>query len=217
MIVEDYGCFPEISSNWVSLIITTLLPILLELIAGVYGCLSIRAFYNRSIILNSNRYIRLICFSVCDLLVGIPITLYYLYDTLVILTLEPFSGPTQEKFSQIFQLPAVVWRATTFSELNFELNRWIVIWGAFVFFAIFGFTEEARINYRAMLQYVVQYFVKITGIRVKSRPSSIKPEGCVTSFSFSVLCLIYSNILFRIIFYNSQAHGSSRGDVLPNS
>ena len=184
LIVEDYGCSTAYYPNWVSLIITTILPILLELIAGVYGCLSIRTFYKRSINLNSNRYIRLICFSVCDLLVGIPITLYYLYNTIAVVTLDPFSSPTQEQFSQIFQVPAVIWRSTTFSELNFELNRWIVVWGAFVFFAIFGFTEEARNNYRAMLQYVIQFFVKITGIKSRPRSSEAQAEGCVISFFF---------------------------------
>ena len=185
MIVEDYGCSPGTYITWISLIILYILPLLLELIAGVYGCLSIRAFYNRSINLNSNRYIRLIIFSVCDLLVGIPITLYYLYIDIAILQPGPFYGPTQkEQFSQIFQLPAVVWRATTLSELSTELNRWIMVWGAFVFFAIFGFTEEARNNYRAMLQYVIQFFAKITGIKSRPRSSEAQAEGCVTSFFF---------------------------------
>ena len=183
-IYEDYGCTWEPSTDWVALIITVILPLLLELIAGVYGCLSIRAFYNRSINLNSNRYIRLICFSVGDLLVGIPITLYYLYDAFAILRLQPLSSPTQKQFSQIFQEPAVIWRANTFSELNLELNRWIVVWGAFVFFAIFGFTEEARNNYRAIFQYVIQFFVKITGIKSHPRSSEAQAEGCVTSFFF---------------------------------
>ena len=183
-IIEDYGCSPGFDSNWVSLIIIYILPLLLELIAGVYGCLSIRAFYNRSINLNSNRYIRLIIFSVGDLLVGIPITLFYLYVEIATTTLQPFSSPTQEQFSQIFQLPAVVWRSTTLSELSTELNRWIMVWGAFVFFAIFGFTEEARNNYRAMLQYVIQFFVKITGIKSRPRSSEAQAEGCVTSFFF---------------------------------
>ena len=189
VIIEDFGCSVAIRVTWVTLIIISIPPFLLEFIAGVYGCLSIRAFYNRSnkknhinnLDLDSNRYIRLICFSVCDLLFGIPITLFYLY--IDITRLVPFPGLTQEhyNFSSITQFPAVIWRASTLSELSVELNRWIIVWGAFVFFAIFGFTEESRNNYRAMLQSVVQVFIKITGI--KSRPSS-KVEGCVISFSF---------------------------------
>jgi len=184
-ILEDYGCTESILVTWVSLLIISIPPILLEIIAGVYGCLSIRAFYNRSkntqindMNFDSKRYLRLICFSICDLLVGIPITLLYMYFDIKVLA--PFPGLKEEHydFSYIAQVPAVDWRATTLNELNVELNRWIIVWGAFVFFAIFGFTEESRNNYRAMLQSVVQVFVKITGI--KSRPkASSKDEGIV--------------------------------------
>jgi pheromone a factor receptor len=196
IILEDYGCSQSILVTWVSLLIIYIPPILLEIVAGVYGCLSIRAFYKRSkntqindFNFDSNRYLRLIFFSVCDLLVGIPIALFYLY----ISTTEfiPFPGLKEEHydFSYIIQVPAADWRATTLGELGSELNRWIIVWGAFVFFAIFGFTEESRNNYRAMLQSVVQVFVKITGI--KSRPkASSKDEGCVISVFFAVLRLI---------------------------
>ena len=190
MIAEDYGCSMPILTTWVTLVFISIPPILLEIIAGVYGCLSIRAFYNRcksngtrnnslNLGFNSSRYIRLICFSACDLLVGIPVMLFYLYMTIT--SLAPFPGLTQEhnNFSQILQLPAAAWRADTLDELSFELNRWIIIFGAFVFFAIFGFTEESRNNYRAMLQYVVRVFMKITGIKCRR-----KTEECVYNFFF---------------------------------
>jgi pheromone a factor receptor len=195
-IFEDYGCSESILSTWVSLITLAIPPIILEIIAGVYGCLSIRAFYNRSkntqinnMNFDSNRYLRLIFFSVCDLLVGIPITLFYLYVDARVLV--PFPGLKAEHydFSYIFHISAVDWRATTLSELSVELNRWIIVFGAFVFFIIFGFTEESRNNYRAMLQCVVQVFVKITGIKKRPQASS-KDEGCVIYPFFSVLHLI---------------------------
>lgn len=205
----------EVLPTWVSLLIISMPPILLELIAGVYGCLNIHVFYHRSSNLNQNqnnlnpesiRYIRFICFSACDLLCGIPITLFYLYFN--IKGLVPFPGLTIEhyKFSEIAQLPAAVWRATTLSELTFELNRWITVWAAFVFFAIFGFTEESRNNYRAMLQYVVRDL--LSGITSRS---SSNIESCVTSFFFLFSVLIYSNMLFRIVFHNS--HGSREDDI----
>jgi pheromone a factor receptor len=116
-----------------------------------------------------------------DLLTGIPITVFYLYLNVVQFT--SFPGLTQDQFFLIFQLPSVDWRSNTMVELSYELNRWIMVWGALVFFAIFGFTEESRNNYRAMLQFVFQAFVKITGI--KSRPIN-KAEGCVISLFFPI-------------------------------
>ena len=187
VIMEDYGCSRSVSNTWVTLIILYIPPVLLEIIAGVYGCLSIRAFYNRSnkthindFNFDSNRYARLIFFSTCDLLCGIPITSFYLYIAITDLFPGPFPGLKEEhkNFFFINEIPATVWRSTTLSELAGELNRWILVWGAFLFFAIFGFTEESRNNYRAILQSVVQVFVKITGI--KSRPqASSNAEGCV--------------------------------------
>ena len=212
MIVEEYGCDMPILVTWVTLVFINIPPLLLELISGVYGCLSIRGFRNLSKLnetrcnLNPKRYIRLICFSTFDLIVGIPITVFYLYLDIKILV--PFPGLAQEHsdFNQIYQYPAVLWRANTLTELSYELNRWITVWGAFVFFAIFGFTEESRNNYRTMLQTLVQVFVKITGI--KSPSNSKKAEGCVfISFFFFLFLSLFSiwytrNILFRIVFYN---------------
>ena len=187
VIFEDYGCSVAILPTWVALIILSIPPIVLELIAGVYGCLSIIAFYKRSnntLINNFNfdskRYRNLILFSVCDLLCGIPVTLFYLYNNVT--RIVPFPGIKEEHydFSYVYQIPADVWRSTTLSEFNVELNRWIIVWGAFVFFAIFGFTEESRKNYQAIFQSVVQFFAKIT--RIKTRPiTSTKHEGCVIS------------------------------------
>ena len=205
-IVEDYGCSSSFAPTWVTIVIVAVPPILLELIAGVYGCLSIRAFYKRRSHLNecfsshpnlnSNRYIRLMCFSALDLFIGTPFSTVYLFYSITELT--PFPGFSQEyqDISEVTHLPAVVWRATTIYELTFELRRWIIIWGVFVFFAIFGFTEESRNNYQAILQFVVQGFIMITGM--KSRPSSSKAErsaNLLICYSFSLFLSDIPNIL----------------------
>ena len=72
-----------------------------------------------------------------------------------------------------------------------------MVWVAFVFFAFFGFTKESRNNYRAVLQFVVQVFVKITGIKSRSSTnrSRNEAEGCVTSLFF-VLRLINTIICY---------------------
>ena len=84
--------------------------------ARFWCLLNIRAHYNRSKlnethnILNPDRsYIRLIYFSAvdCDILCGIPMTVFYLYRNVV--ELVPFPGYKQ--FSLIYQVPAVEWRA----------------------------------------------------------------------------------------------------------
>ena len=200
MIVEDYGCAAAIFPSWVEIVVVSVPPILLELIAGVYGCLSIHAFCKRrsemnNILsrhqnLNSNQYLRLMCFSICDILAGIPITVAYLCFA-VKSGLLPYPGLKQEHydFSDIIQVPAVLWRANMISELSWELNRWIMVWIAFVFFAIFGFTEDSCNNYKAALQAVVCVFRKMTGINSRSNAIANK---CVTSFFFFLFPVRYT-------------------------
>jgi hypothetical protein len=57
--------------------------------------------------------------------------------------------------------------ASAISEFSYEMKRWIMVWGIFVYFAIFGFTEESRNKYRAILQSFVHGLTVIV-----SRPSS---------------------------------------------
>ncbi|KAF8808062.1 pheromone receptor [Phlegmacium glaucopus] len=185
MIFEDYGCFPALLSSWVAVVISGVPPFLLELIAGVYGCLSIRAFYKRRSELNqlvsnhrnldSNRYIRLMCFSIFDVLTGIPITFFYLYSGIVGPSV-PFPGLKQEHhhLSNVILLPAALWRSTMITELSLELNRWIIVWIGLLFFAMFGFTQESVNNYLATFHAVVQFFR--TKIGIKSRPMSSRAK-----------------------------------------
>ena len=205
MIVEDYGCGPSSFEfrNWVAVVFVSIPPILLELISGVYGCLSIHAFCKRRSEMNnilsrhqnlnskmSNQHLRLMCFSICDILGGIPFTVAYLFFS-VKSGLLPYPGLKREHhhFSEIMQVPALSWRANTISELSWELNRWIMVWIAFGFFAIFGFTEDSCNKYRAALQAVIQTFGKMIGIK------SSNTEGYIISFFFSILSHIPTMVI----------------------
>lgn len=188
-IVEDYGCSSSIALTWVAVAIVAAPPILLQLIAAVYGCLSIRAFYKRRSQLkesfsshpnfNSNRYLRLMCFSALDLFIGTPFAALYLCFSSGHASFPVFSQGYH--FSEVTQVPAVVWRATAISELIYEMKRWIVVGGIFLFFAIFGLTEESRNKYRTTLQSFVQ---GLTGIM--SRPGSMDERSAFLRLFFSV-------------------------------
>ena len=139
------------------------------------------------------------CFSVLDLLIVAPFVLVYLCFAIV--GLSPFHGLTQEHyhFSQVVQVPAVVWRATTISELTVEFKRWVMVWGAFVFFVFFGLSQESLNNYRALFQSVVQVFTMVTGIKYPPRPTN-EAQECVFSFFFPSVFCSSSDMLFRITF-----------------
>ena len=182
---------------------------LTTIFTGAYGCLSMGPFYKcRSEMnellssyqnLNSNRCARLMCFCVCDLLVGIP-SLRPFWP--LISRCARFLNRLQSEhryFSEVVQIPAVVWRATAISESENVLYRWICVYCTFVF-AIFGFNKESRNKYRSVLQSV---------IRVASEPSWWYQESrpaLAVRLSVLYLLLLFpfwpdmQNFVFKITF-----------------
>lgn len=59
-------------------------------------------------------------------------------------------------FSRVDQFPALVWRSDPILSSSLEITRWAVVLCAFIFFAFFGFADEARKNYRGALDSVAK-------------------------------------------------------------
>ena len=98
--------------------------------------------------LNRNRYVRLMAVSATDILLAIPL------GTLVMvngskLGVKPWRGwaYTHEHYSVVHQVPASIWKNEPDDVLGLEMFRWSLVLGAFVFFALFGFADEARRHY----------------------------------------------------------------------
>jgi pheromone a factor receptor len=51
-------------------------------------------------------------------------------------------------YSEIMQIPSNMWKDNSSSAVGPELFRWSLVLCAFLFFAFFGFANEARKNYR---------------------------------------------------------------------
>jgi len=99
---------------------------------------------------NQNRYIRLIALSSCQIFTSLPFALFGLYVNAHVLTVYPWISwdDTHSNYSFVGQFPSFMWRASPISEVMVELSRWIPVVSAFLFFAFFGFAEEAVRHYR---------------------------------------------------------------------
>ncbi|KAI0250480.1 hypothetical protein BJV78DRAFT_1283251 [Lactifluus subvellereus] len=64
----------------------------------------------------------------------------------MVLDIKEGLGPWQ--LFQIMQIPSSVWKHDRISLLGPEMLRWSLVLCAFVFFAFFGFADEARQDYR---------------------------------------------------------------------
>ncbi len=99
---------------------------------------------------NQNRYIRLIALSAAQIFFTLPVTVFSLYFNAHYLTVHPWISwdDTHSNYYVVNQIPSFMWRANPISQTLLELNRWTIVIAAFLFFAFFGFAEEARRNYR---------------------------------------------------------------------
>jgi len=80
---------------------------------------------------------------------------------------------THIDYSLVRQIPSIMWRASPVPEAMLELNRWIVVAAAFLFFAFFGFAEEARRHYGKVYSFASSS-LRLPNLR-KSKASSGSP------------------------------------------
>jgi pheromone a factor receptor len=158
-IYEDFGPAVSMVITPLTFVLFSAWPVAIGTISLFYSVMNIYLFYTRerrfrqlmsSVGLNRNRYIRLIAISATEILGTIPL------GTLIIvknakLGVDPWKGWawTHEDYSVVYQVPASIWKNTP-DAFALEMYRWSLVLCAFLFFALFGFADEARRHYRSV-------------------------------------------------------------------
>ncbi|KAJ8075726.1 a-factor receptor [Marasmius tenuissimus] len=161
-IFEDLGCYPSVYVTWVAFVLVFAWPLAIACISGVYSILCLRAFYKRrqqfkellskNNNLNANRYIRLMCLAGVDVIVTIPLALFVIINDAK-LGVNPWISweDTHMNFGRVNQFPALFWKSDQTQYVALEISRWAAVMCSLIFFAFFGFADEARKNYRAAI------------------------------------------------------------------
>ncbi|KAF8239202.1 STE3-domain-containing protein [Tricholoma matsutake] len=199
-IFEDVGCFPAIYNTPVALILVSGPPILIGCVSAFYGVMSIWAFNNSRKQFNellsgsrltNYRYLRLICLSAVVSFVTLILGTFALIVN-CIRGIEPWKGwaDTHLDFSHINFYPAIFWRSIPIEETSIELSRWLSVMCAFIFFAFFGFAEEARKNYCNAIQFLVKRIpnTSVSSFRLSffesSKYASLDFRGDISTHSY---------------------------------
>jgi pheromone a factor receptor len=181
-ILEDVGCWPALVWTLPTLFVFQLWPIIIGCVSAFYcgmlpffqhnrepvsdvrAVLSLHALFQRqaqfSQFLASNkavsasRYMRLMALAGTEVLCTVPIAL-----VMLVVNCQQAFGPDVRAdvhfdFSQVDQLPTFQWAASNWTIVAIQLTRWSAPLCALVFFAFFGFAEEARRNYANALRCV---------------------------------------------------------------
>jgi hypothetical protein len=109
--------------------------------------------------ISRSRYMRLMMLAVTDIMFTVPIGIFALLLNLMN-GLSPYVSweDIHFDFGRVALYPAVYWKMNAWQVAALQLTRWTVPFCSFVFFAFFGFAEEARRNYAAAFWFVCRPF-----------------------------------------------------------
>jgi pheromone a factor receptor len=107
--------------------------------------------------------------SVVEILGNVPLGIFYIVHNSK-LGVTPWRGWafTHEHYSEVIQVPASIWKNDPDSVLALEMYRWSLVLCAFLFFALFGFADEARQHYRHVYTSIASRIGYTTSILLRS-------------------------------------------------
>ncbi|KAK7026815.1 a-factor receptor [Paramarasmius palmivorus] len=169
-IFEDIGCMPVTYNTLAAYFLFWMWPIILGVISLGYSVMNLRTFYMRraqfsSLVattsaMNTSRYLRLMVLAVVDIMFTVPLGIYVVYIGSAGVPLEPWISwdDTHFMWTRVQLVPALFWRSNQTAVISSELNRWLAVFCAFLFFALFGFASEAQKNYRLAFWWIAKKF-----------------------------------------------------------
>ncbi|KAF7974532.1 hypothetical protein HWV62_13763 [Athelia sp. TMB] len=158
-VYETFGCFPTTYGTPVAYALVLTWPTIIGMISACYCTLTIialakrRSEYNTMLSnggVNSSRYLRLMALAAIDVLCTTPLSAYLSIYLNAVSGIPAWKGwaDTHYQFNTWGQYPTFVWASNYDFALSIELSKWSPFMCAIVFFAFFGFAQEARKNYR---------------------------------------------------------------------
>ena len=115
--------------------------------------------------------------SSTEILGTIPLATYYIVSNLKA-GAEPWPGwaRAHSHYSEVRQIAGFIWKNDLFVSTTLELFRWSIVACAFLFFALFGFSDEAREHY--------YHLYKLLARRIGKSTSALHgaPLACVVRF-----------------------------------
>ncbi|KAF9462769.1 STE3-like pheromone receptor [Collybia nuda] len=169
-ILEDIGCYPVVFNTLPAYFLYYIWPVVIGVVSFCYSCLTLRSFWQRRLqfsqLMNSNssmnasRYFRLMLLAVVDILCTIPLGVYTIYIATKGVPLSPWVSweDTHFDFGRVVKIPTLFWRSDPSFQIGVELTRWLPVFCAFLFFALFGFASEAKKHYAMAFWWVAKRF-----------------------------------------------------------
>jgi len=191
-IYEEIGCYPMTYNTPASFPLVFCWPVIIGLVSAVYCSMTIWSMMKRRLDVgqlfpedfNSSHYMRLMALASCELLLGIPWSVYAcLYLNIAASNIHPYKSwdNVHASFSAIGQFPSFEWKQNHTTVVSIELTRWATIVCAFEFFGLFGFAREARKHYRIAINSIAKRVGYSTFVISGSANSSVPNHSMTKS------------------------------------
>ncbi|KAF9451272.1 STE3-domain-containing protein [Macrolepiota fuliginosa MF-IS2] len=169
-IYEDIGCWPSIFNTQLTYVLVLGPTLGLAILACIYSVLSFLALRRNYVqfrkLLSSNgtnsatanRYIRLMCLAGVEALFDVPANVYVIITQATTQLVQPWISweETHFDFGVIDQFPREVWSSDPVAVATLERVRWTIVICGLIFFAFFGFADEAIKNYKLVYNCVAR-------------------------------------------------------------
>jgi len=119
----------------------------------------------------SARYMRLMLLAGIDVMFTVPLSCYIIYINKEIVPWISWDD-THWRFSRVDQIPALIWQSQPLVARALESMRWFFVMCAFIFFAFFGFAEEARKYYRTVILSILKRIEIVVALLSNTIPGS---------------------------------------------
>ncbi|WFD02025.1 a-factor receptor, partial [Malassezia obtusa] len=192
-IIEGQGCSPAIFLSPVSILIDYGLPLVMSMLSLIYSVLALKHFIvhkndfetllNKSgSVLSTTKFLRMISFTLIDLLINFPILLTEFIMELLYKNVEPYTSwaLVHHNFSRISEYPALALNNPTGQKFIVvaELSAWMACASGIIFFVLFGFSIDARKDYAKLQQTLTSW---IFDSKKKTHPSTLNPSESIKS------------------------------------
>ncbi|KAG9097622.1 hypothetical protein FRC06_007359 [Ceratobasidium sp. 370] len=194
-ILEDFGCNPTTYVSVAGLFIVYLPPIVLSLGTLIYAGIALRWFVHRraqfQAVLQSNqsglttgRYLRLIALSVTEMLFATAMSLFVLVITVEDGGLRPWISweDVHSNWFRVGQFARIL--VPQFFWDRLLLTWYIIPITSVIFFAFFGFGQEAKAEYNKAWRWVQKNV-----FRIKPKPQPVLPvsaRGGISNISSTI-------------------------------
>ncbi|TCD61605.1 a-factor receptor [Steccherinum ochraceum] len=182
-IMEGIGCMPAVPATWVSQLLSASWPLVIGVASACYSVRTVIILSRRRRMikklltpnkhLNMDRYLRLLIMAYLELLCTIPMSIYVLVFNSTQAIYE-YRGLTDLHlgFDRVRQYPYEEWSASRMALVSIRQMSWTFVAMAFLLFALFGFTQEARNHYRSGF-IVLMAFLRISVEIKRPRPVTV--------------------------------------------